>query len=177
MLRRSRTTPWQGRNPSVHGACSHRRSPGATGRFCRRFSRAISPTYSVGFNLNVPIRNRAAQADYINSELVLRQQQPAVQRMENQVRVEVQNAVIGLQQARAQYQSAVEQRVLEEQTLDAEQKKLAMGVSTTYNVILVQRDLVTAQSNEVAAQRLCQGPRGDGPRDRTDPLQQQHLDG
>jgi outer membrane protein len=114
--------------------------------FARHF-----PTYSVGFNLNVPIRNRAAQADYINSQLVLRQQQLGLQRMENQVRVEVQNAVIGLQQARAQYQSAVEQRILEEQTLDAEQKKLAMGVSTTYNVILVQRDLVTAQSNEVAA--------------------------
>ena len=114
--------------------------------FARHF-----PNYSLGFNLNIPIHNRAAQSDYINADLTLRQQQLGLQRMENQIRVEVQNAVIGLQQARAQYQAAAKQRVLEEQTVDAEQKKLAAGVSTTYNVILAQRDLVTAQSNEVAA--------------------------
>ena len=109
---------------------------------------------------------------------MLRQQQLGLQRMENQVRVEVQNAVIGLQQARAQYQAAAKQRVLEEQTVDAEQKKLAAGVSTTYNVILTQRDLVTAQSNEVAARSAYAKARGgNGPRHRANALQQQHLDG
>jgi len=115
--------------------------------FARNF-----PTYSIGFNLNITLRNRAAQADMINGELVLRQQQLGLQRLENQVRVDVQNAQIGLQQGRAQYQSAIKQRVLQQQTVDAEQKKLAVGASTTYSVILTQRDLVTAQSNEVAAQ-------------------------
>lgn len=110
------------------------------------------PNYSLGFNLNVPLRNRAAQADLISSELALRQQQIGVQRMENQVRVEVQNAVIGVQQARAQYDSAVKQRTLQVQTVEAEQKKLEMGVSTTYSVILTQRDLTTAESNLVAAE-------------------------
>jgi outer membrane protein TolC len=57
-----------------------------------------------------------------------------------------------LQQGRAQYQSAIKQRILQQQTVDAEQKKLAVGASTTYNVILTQRDLVTAESNEMAAQ-------------------------
>jgi len=109
------------------------------------------PNYSLGFNLNIPLRNRAAQADMINSELALRQQQIAMQRMENQVRVEVQNAVIGVQQTRAQYDSAIKQRLLQIQTVEAEQKKLEMGVSTTYNVILTQRDLTTAESNVVAA--------------------------
>ena len=56
-----------------------------------------------------------------------------------------------MRQARAQYDSATKARVLEEQTLDAEQKKFELGASTLYNVILVQRDLVQAQSNEVAA--------------------------
>ena len=109
------------------------------------------PNYSLGFNLNIPLRNRAAQADMINSELALRQQQIGMQRMENQVRVEVQNAVIGVQQTRAQYDSALKQRLLQVQTVEAEQKKLEMGVSTTYNVILTQRDLTTAESNVVAA--------------------------
>ncbi|PWU04763.1 MAG: transporter [Terriglobia bacterium] len=115
--------------------------------FARNF-----PTYSAGFSLTIPIRNRAAQADVIGSELVVRQQELGMQRMQNQVRVEVQNAMIGLQQARAQYQSAGKQLLLQQQTVDAEQKKLALGASTTYNVILTQRDLVTAESNQVAAE-------------------------
>ncbi len=82
----------------------------------------------------------------------MRQQQVGIQRLENQVRVEVQNALIGVQQARAQHQSAVKQRVLQEQTVDAERKKLLAGVSTSYNVILTERDLVTAESNELAAE-------------------------
>ncbi len=114
--------------------------------FARNF-----PNYSIGLNLNIPLRNRAAQADLINVALALRQQQLGLQRLENQVRVDVQNAQIGLQQGRAQYQSAIKQHTLQQQTVDAEQKKLAVGASTTYNVILTQRDLVTAESNEVAA--------------------------
>jgi len=115
--------------------------------FARNF-----PTYSAGFNLTIPLRNRAAQADWAASELNLRQQQVALLRLENQVRVDVQNAVIGLQQAQAQYQSAVQQLRLQRETVDAEQKKLAVGASTTYNVILTQRDLVTAESNVIAAE-------------------------
>ncbi len=115
--------------------------------FARNF-----PNYSAGFNLTIPLRNRSAQADMISSELNLRVQQLGMQRLENQVRVEVQNALIGVQQAQAQYQSAVKQLSLQQQTVDAEEKKLAVGASTTYNVILTQRDLTTAQSNEVAAE-------------------------
>jgi len=115
--------------------------------FARNF-----PTYSAGFNLNIPLHNRTAQADMINSELTLREQQIGIQRMDNQVRVEVQNALIGLQQAHAQYQSAMKQRVLQQQTVDAERMKLAVGTSTPYNVILTERDLVTAESNVLAAE-------------------------
>ncbi|MCU1273965.1 MAG: outer rane efflux protein, partial [Bryobacterales bacterium] len=114
------------------------------------FSRNF-PDYGIGFNLNIPLRNRSARADIITDELTLRQQQISLQRQENQIRVEVQNAVIGVQQARARYQAAQKARVLQEQTVDAEQKKYELGASTIYNVILTQRDLLQAQSNEVAA--------------------------
>jgi outer membrane protein TolC len=65
--------------------------------------------------------------------------------------VEVQNALISLQQARARYQTSVKNRVLQEQTLDAEQKKYALGASTIFFVIQAQRDLTAAQASEVAA--------------------------
>ena len=133
------------------------------------FSRNF-PNYSAGFNLNIPIRNRSAQAQVINDELTLRQQQLGLQRLENQVRVDVQNALIGLTQARAQYQSAIKQRVLQAQTLDAEQKKLALGASTIYNVIQDQQALTAAESNEVAARGgVCPREGGAGSRDRADP--------
>lgn len=115
--------------------------------FARNF-----PNYSIGFNLNVPIRNRAAQAQVASDQLTYRQQQLVLQRLENQVRVDVQNAMIGVSQARAQYQSAQKAQVLQAQTLDAETKKLSLGASTNYNQILAERDLVTAQSNMVAAE-------------------------
>jgi len=115
------------------------------------FSRDF-PNYSVGFNLNVPIRNRAAQAQVINDELTLRQQQLGLQRLENQVRVDVQNALIGVTQARAQFQAAQKARTLQSQTLDAEQKKLELGASTVYNVIADQQALAAAEYSEVQAE-------------------------
>ncbi|HXA51889.1 MAG TPA: TolC family protein [Candidatus Acidoferrum sp.] len=115
--------------------------------FARNF-----PNYAIGFNFNVPLRNRAAQAQVLSDQLTYRQQQLALQRLENQVRVDVQNALIGVTQARAGYLSARKAEVLQQQTLDAEQKKLQLGASTIYNVILAERDLVTAQSNSLTAE-------------------------
>ncbi len=117
------------------------------------------PTYSVGLSLNIPLRNRAAQANVATASLNLRQNQLFVQRQVNQIRVDVKNAMIALDQARAQYQAAVKGRVLQEQTLDADQKKLALGATTVYQVIQDQRDLTTAAAAEVTAQATYAGAR------------------
>lgn len=109
------------------------------------------PDYAFGVTLNVPLRNRAAQSDMVREQLSIRQSEVRFQQQMNQVRVDVQNALISLQQARARYQTAVKNRVLQEQTLDAEQKKYGLGASTIFFVIQAQRDLTSAQANEVAA--------------------------
>ncbi len=109
------------------------------------------PNYSAGFSLNIPLRNRAAQADYAISLLELRQNQLNLARNSNQVRVDVENAVIGVQQARARYEAAVKSRELQEQTLDADQKKYALGYTTAFQVIQDQRDLATTHSSEAQA--------------------------
>ena len=109
------------------------------------------PDYSIGFQLNVPLRNRAAQADIIRDQLTLRQAELRQRGEVNQIRVDVQNSLIALQQSRARYQSAQKSRVLQEQTLDAEQKKYALGASTIFFVIQAQRDLAQAQFAEVSA--------------------------
>jgi outer membrane protein TolC len=114
--------------------------------FARNF-----PNYSIGFQLNVPLRNRSAQADMIQSQIALRQQEIKQQQLVNQIRVDVTNALIAVQQARAVYQAAVKTRELQEQTLSAEEKKYALGASTVFLVVTSQRDLALAGSIEVAA--------------------------
>ncbi|HYO79977.1 MAG TPA: TolC family protein [Bryobacteraceae bacterium] len=109
------------------------------------------PDYNIGFQLNIPLRNRAAQADVIRDQLTLRQNQLRQRQELNQIRVDVSNALIALQQSRARFQSAQKSRVLQEQTLDAEQKKYALGASTIFFVIQAQRDLAQAQATEVSA--------------------------
>lgn len=110
------------------------------------------PNYTVGVQLSIPLRNRAAQANMMTQELSLRQNELSIQRLVNQIRVDVQTALTAVNQARAQYKAASQARVLQEATADAEAKKLAVGASTPYNVILMQRDMWAAQDAEVQAQ-------------------------
>lgn len=124
---------------------------GGFGQALTQIFRRNFPDYGVGFNLTVPLRNRTATADYIRESLGLRQNEIRQRQQINQIRVDVQNALIGVSQARARYLTAQKNRVLQEQTLDAEQKKYALGASTIFFVIQAQRDLATAQSQEVSA--------------------------
>lgn len=124
---------------------------GGYGNLLAQIARRNFPNYSAGFSLNIPLRNRAAQSDYVTSLLELRQNQLNLQKSSNQVLVDVQNAVIGLQQARARYDAAVKSRELQDQTLAADQKRYSLGAATAFQVIQDQRDLATTLSNEVQA--------------------------
>ena len=115
------------------------------------FSRNF-PNYGIGLQLTIPLRNRVAQADVIRDELQLRQTQVRLQQLENQIRLEVENALLVLQRARAGYDAAVETRQLQEEALQAEQERFGVGASTTFMVIQYQRDLAQARSTEVASQ-------------------------
>jgi outer membrane protein TolC len=124
---------------------------GGYGSLLGQIFRRNYPNYSVGFSLNIPFRNRQAQADYVADQLALRQGELQLQRAISQVRVEVKNAVIGLQQARARYETAVATRVLAQQTLDAEQKRFQFGESSITLIVQAQRDLALDQSAEIQA--------------------------
>jgi outer membrane protein len=124
---------------------------GGYGNLLAQIARRNYPNYSAGFSLNVPLRNRAAQSDYATSMLELRQNELDLKKNESQVRLDIHNAVIGLQQARARYEAAVKSRVLQEQTLDADRRKYELGASTPYQVVQDQRDLANARSSEVQA--------------------------
>jgi outer membrane protein len=109
------------------------------------------PDYGVGFSLNMPLRNRSAQADLIRDQLNLRQQEIGDRELQNNIKLNVVNAHIALQQARAAYDTAVKASKLQEETLKGATRKYDMGASSFLDVILVQRDLVTRKSGEVTA--------------------------
>jgi len=109
------------------------------------------PQFAFGVTINFPVHNRQTMADDIRARLELQQSKGALVRTQSSIHVEVQNALIAITQSRAQVAAARAAVRLAEQQLDAEQKKLTAGLSTSYNVILVQRDLFTAQVAEVQA--------------------------
>jgi len=112
---------------------------------------STNPDKGVGLTLNIPIRNRAAQAVQIRSELEYRQAQMRLQQIENQVGIEVRNAQYAVQQNRASVDSAKAAVELARQSLDAEQKKYQFGTSTTTLVLQYQSQLATAESTLVNA--------------------------
>jgi outer membrane protein TolC len=109
------------------------------------------PNYQAGLSLNVYIRNRSAQADYALDQLLVRQGELQLQKFVNQIRADVKNAIIGLQQARARYETAVGTRKLSEETLAAETNRFKFGESTIPAVVQAQRDLATSQDAEIQA--------------------------
>lgn len=128
------------------------------GRFHGGIGNALSQVFQRDFATEIggaffqePIRNRQAQADYAIDLLSLRQTQLSNRKDLNQVEVDVRNGVVALQQARARHQAAVQNRDLQQQLFDAEQRRYRLGASTPYNVATAQRDLINAQSAELAA--------------------------
>jgi outer membrane protein len=109
------------------------------------------PTYAVGVQLNLPLRNRVAQADAVRDELQVRQTQVRRQQFEDQVRLEVADAYVAAQQARAAYEAAIESRALQQQSVKVEQETFNVGLATNYMVIQYQTYLAQAQSTEVSA--------------------------
>ena len=122
---------------------------GGYGTFLSQLFSRNFPNYSAGFQLNVPIRNRANQADLIQDELNYRQAQIQDKQLQNSIKLNVINAQIALNQARAAYETAVEARKLEEQVLHGERRKYELGTSSILNVIQVQRDTTARELTEL----------------------------
>jgi outer membrane protein TolC len=115
---------------------------------------STGPDKGAGININIPLRNRAAQATQVRSEFEYRQAQLRIQQIENQVRIEVRNAQFGVQQNRASVTSAQAAVDLARQSLDAEQKKYALGASTSTLVLQNAAALTQAEVTLVSAKAL-----------------------
>lgn len=126
-------------------------TPGGLGDALNAMVKNNFPTYAAGLNFTLPIRNRSAQADSARALLDERQIQTQYRQTQNNIVLSVRNALIALQQGRAQVAAAAKARELAQQTLDSEQKKYQLGSSTSYQVVLRSRDLTSAQGTELRA--------------------------
>src|SRR5581483_6281277 len=115
-----------------------------------------NPSYLVGLSVTIPIRNRAAQADQVRSELEYRQAQVRLQQLQNNIAIDVRNAQYALIQNRARVDAAQKARDFAQQSLVAEQKKFQLGASTTFNVLTALNNLTAAESNLVTAMAAYQ---------------------
>ncbi len=109
------------------------------------------PFYSFGGQLTVPLANINARNTYKSDKVSLQQFLLTIKEKERDILIAIDNDIGTLQADYDNVQATHAQRLYEEQALDAEQKKLNNGKSTTYNVILVQRDLTTARGAEIQA--------------------------
>lgn len=111
----------------------------------------LSTVYQGGLQLNLPLRNRIAQADAVRDAVQLRQAQGRTLKLESDIRQQVENSAIALETAYHAYAAAVESRNYQQQLLQAEIDKFSVGESTNYLVIQDQAYLAQARSTEVAA--------------------------
>ena len=109
------------------------------------------PEYGAGLSFSVSLRNRTAQADSLRSQLEQNQQLVSLQRSRNSIAVEVQKAIIGLIQGKAQVEAARKAAALAMEIWEGEKIRLEAGASTSYQVILRERDFVSARQAEVTA--------------------------
>jgi outer membrane protein TolC len=113
---------------------------------------SVGPDKGAGFQLNIPIRNRTAQADQARTLLEYRQAELRLEQIYTQIRMQVINAQFALTNDRAQVVASRAAHDFATQSLDAEQKKLHLGASTTANVLQQERSLATAENNLIAAE-------------------------
>jgi outer membrane protein TolC len=110
-----------------------------------------STIYQAGVQLTLPLRNRIAESDAARDAVQLREVESRTEKLSQQIREEIETAVVALQTAQASYVAATESRQYQSQLLDAERDKLSVGQSTDLAVLQDEAYLAQAKSTEIAA--------------------------
>lgn len=111
-----------------------------------------SPEYQVGFQLNIPLRNRIAKADQYRTELEYRQSQVYLEELKKRIRIEVRNARFALEQGASRVDAASQARDLAQKTLDIMQKEQKLGAGSNQQTLSAEHDLAIAESALVGAE-------------------------
>ena len=125
--------------------------PGGIGDAFDQLVDASFPAWTVQLNVSYPVGRSAADAAYARARVQVQQVQAQLRQLELQVAAEVTNATLQIRGIQRQIEAAIAARELAEEQLTAEQSKFEVGMSTNFFVVQAQRDLATAQDNELRA--------------------------
>lgn len=125
--------------------------PGGYGDALLSVFDARNPTWNIGLSVSYPIGSSQADANLARARVQLSQVEAQLRQIELQVAAEVTNAATQAQNNVQRVQAAQAAREFAERQREAEQTKFEVGTSTNYFVVQAQRDLATAQNNELQA--------------------------
>ncbi|MGE3507272.1 MAG: TolC family protein [Vicinamibacterales bacterium] len=109
------------------------------------------PTWNVSLNVSYPLGRSAQQAAVARARVQMSQVEAQMRQIELQIATDVTNAATQVQNNVERVQAAQAAREFAQRQLEAEQSKFEVGMSTNYFVVQAQRDLATAQNNELQA--------------------------
>ena len=125
--------------------------PGGYGDALSTLLHSNFPRWTAQINFSYPLGLSAQEASVARARVQLNQVQAQTKQIELQIATDVTNAVVTAQTSADRVLAAQAARELAQKQLEAEQSKFEVGMSTNYNVIQSQRDLATAQNNELQA--------------------------
>ena len=119
----------------------------------------VSTIYQAGIQLNLPLRNRLAESDAARDAIQVRQVEARTEKLEDQIRENIENAQIAVETSFAAYQAAKASRGYQQQLLQADRDRVEFGQSTPLQVVQDTAFLSQARATEIAARSNYQKAR------------------
>jgi outer membrane protein TolC len=109
------------------------------------------PDWTLGVQISYPLGTNTAQTNLARARLQYQQAQTQLKSLEMQIAAQVREFARQVQTNQKRVLSAKASRELQEKKLEAEEKKLAAGMSQSFFVFQAQRDLALARTAEIQA--------------------------
>jgi outer membrane protein TolC len=107
--------------------------------------------WSVGFNLQIPLRSRTMDSQLAQTEIARRQLLMNRTKIEQNIIVQIRTAVESLETSRQRVETARISRQLAQEELEGETQRFEAGMSQNFQVLQRQTDLSAAQGAELQA--------------------------
>jgi outer membrane protein TolC len=120
-----------------------------------------SPTYEVGVNLQINLRNRLVKADQFRAVLAYRQSQIAQEQQQKTLRFDIRDSQFALVQAQARVAAAQKARDLAQNTFDIAKKEQDIGAMSRYDTLVAEEGLALAESAFFTAQTAYEKAKAD----------------
>jgi outer membrane protein TolC len=114
-----------------------------------QWNQGNAPFFSYGAQLSVPLSSVGPRNQYKSSKATLQQVVLQLKQFEQNVMVQIDNAVKQAQSAYQSVDATKQARIYAEDALDAEQKTYAVGKATTFDVLQLQNNLTSARGQEI----------------------------